>query len=126
MEKKLVFEYIRNPDGTSAFETFLDSLPLKDAAKLLGVLEKTEKYGLLLAAQNQWVKKLEPNLFELRSKVGSNIQRALYFHVVGDRYVITHGFTKKTQKTPEPEKKRAREIRDRFLEEENNGNSKSK
>ena len=126
MEKKLVFEYVRASDGTSEFEKFLDSMPLKDAAKLLAVIEKTEKYGLLVAAQNQWVKKLESNLFELRSKVGSNIQRAIYFHVVGDRYIITHGFTKKTQKTPEPEKKRARETRDRFLKEENNGNSKSK
>lgn len=89
-----------------------------------------EELGLILAffqaILNQWVKKLESNLFELRSKVGSNIQRAIYFHVVGDRYIITHGFTKKTQKTPEPEKKRARETRDRFLKEENNGNSKSK
>lgn len=32
-------------------------------------------------------------------------------------YVITHGFTKKTDKIPENEKKRAREIRKKFMEE---------
>lgn len=48
--------------------------------------------------------KLETNLYELRSKVSSNIQRVFYFHVVDNRYVITHGFTKKTDKTPENEK----------------------
>lgn len=43
------------------------------------------------------------NLYELKSKVSSNIQRALYFHVKGPEYVITHGFTKKTPKTPPAE-----------------------
>ncbi|WP_450088767.1 type II toxin-antitoxin system RelE/ParE family toxin [Paucilactobacillus wasatchensis] len=34
-------------------------------------------------------------VFELRNKVGSNIQRAIYFHVEDTRYVRTHEFTKK-------------------------------
>lgn len=53
----------------------------------------------------------EKNLYELRSKVTKNIQRALYFHVEGSRYVITHGFTKKTQKTPPAEIKHALALR---------------
>ena len=83
----------------------------------------SEKYGMSEAARNQWVKKLETNLYELRSKVSSNIQRVFYFHVVDNRYVITHGFTKKTDKTPENEKKRAREIRKKFMEELPNGDN---
>lgn len=123
MKNKPIFEYIRRPDGTSEFEDFLDSLPEKDAVKLLAVIEKTEKYGIPIAARNKWVKKLENNLYEIRSKVSSNIQRALYFHVVDNRYVITHGFTKKTDKTPENEKNRAREIRKKFMEELPNGDN---
>lgn len=123
MKNKPVFEYIKRPDGTSEFEDFLDSLPEKDVVKLLAVIEKTEKYGISVAARNQWVKKLETNLYELRSKVSSNIQRVFYFHVVDNRYVITHGFTKKTDKTPENEKKRAREIRKKFMEELPNGDN---
>lgn len=61
----------------------------------------------------RWVKKLEgqKNLYELRSKISRNIQRTLYFHVEGTRYVITHGFTKKSQKTPVKEIRHALEIR---------------
>lgn len=107
----------------ASLKIFLDSLPEKDAVKLLAVIEKTEKYGIPITARNKWVKKLENNLYEIRSKVSSNIQRALYFHVVDNRYVITHGFTKKTDKTPENEKNRAREIRKKFMEELPNGDN---
>ena len=51
------------------------------------------------------------NLFEIRSKVGSNIQRALYFHVHNGNYLITHGFTKKTNKTPKREIEHAKRVR---------------
>lgn len=123
MKNKPVFEYIRRSDGTSEFEDFLDSLPEKDAVKLLAVIEKIEKYGIPIASRNKWVKKLENNLYEIRSKVSSNIQRALYFHVANNRYVITHGFTKKTDKTPENEKNRARKIRRKIMEELSNGDN---
>ncbi|HIF1060037.1 TPA: type II toxin-antitoxin system RelE/ParE family toxin, partial [Enterococcus faecium] len=46
---------------------------------------------------------------------GSNIQRAIYFHVVNGRYVITHGFTKKTEKTPISELKHAKELREEWF-----------
>ena len=63
----------------------------------------------------EWVKKLDDDIFEIRSKVASNIQRALYFHVINERYIITHGFTKKTQKTPKREIERAKAERDDYL-----------
>ena len=64
--------------------------------------------------------KVDDDIFEIRSKVSSNIQRALYFHVTDERYIITHGFTKKTQKTPINEIKHARVLKKEF-EENNNG-----
>lgn len=63
-------------------------------------------------------KKIDTNLYELRSKVGSNIQRAIYFHVVNGRYVITHGFTKNA-KTPLHEIEHAKEIRKEWYNHEN-------
>lgn len=51
----------------------------------------------------KWIKKIDSDVFEIRSKASSIIQRALYFHVSGNRYVINHGFTKKTQNTPASE-----------------------
>jgi phage-related protein len=39
-------------------------------------------------------------LFEIRIKDKSNIHRILYFTYTGRRFVLLHGFTKKTEKTP--------------------------
>jgi phage-related protein len=116
MDKKMGFVWIKRPDGTSEFEEFIDSLPRKDAAKLLAVIHNTEIEGMIVAIKMQWIKKLENDLYELRSKQGSDIQRVLYFHKIGNKYVITHGFSKKTQKTPENEKQHAREMRRLYKE----------
>lgn len=116
MEKKPDFDIVRRPDGTSEFDDFLDSLPYKDRAKLLAIISKTEENGLEVAKKMKWVKKLRDGISELRSKQGSNIQRALYFQEVGNKYVITHGFTKKTDKTPEQEIEHAKNLMNRYLE----------
>lgn len=66
----------------------------------------------------QWIKKLEKDLFELRSACGGNIQRVIYFHLERDRFIITHGFTKKTQKTPRSEIDHAQIMRNRYCEDQ--------
>lgn len=76
-----------------------------------------EKAGIQPAIQLEWVKKLNPEIYEIRSKISSNIQRALYFHIKNNQYIITHGFTKKTQKTPIKEIIRAKQIKQEFEEE---------
>ena len=117
MQKLITFDRVRRSDGTSEFDDFLDSLPSKDRAKLEAVILKTELYGLGVAKKMQWVKKLRGGLFELRSKHGSNIQRALYFRLVGTEYIITHGFTKKTDKTTEAEIEHALTMMGEYLRE---------
>lgn len=47
------------------FEDYLDSLPDKDAAKLLAVINNIEEQGLAIAERQKWTKKLEPNLYEI-------------------------------------------------------------
>lgn len=113
------FEFYQRPNGRVEFIEFLENLPQKDQQKLLTVIRAIENQGLLVSQRMEWVKKIDSELFEIRSKVSSNIQRALYFHVVGNRYVITHGFTKKTQKTPEKEISHARKMMKEFKEREN-------
>lgn len=46
---------------------------------------------------------LKESIFELRAKLGSNITRVLYFFFIGNKAVLTNGFTKKTQETPPSE-----------------------
>jgi phage-related protein len=113
---KVSFDWIRRDDGTSEFEDYFDSLPDKDAEKLLAVIGMVEDHGLIVASRMQWIKKLGSDLYELRSKQSSNIQRAIYFQKIGNEYLITHGFTKKSQKTPKSEIEHARAMRRRFLE----------
>lgn len=101
------------------FKSFLDKLPDKDAAKLIATIQNIENNGLIIAERQLWVKKLENNLYEIRSKRASNIQRAIYFQVQGSKYLITNTFTKKTQRTPESEKMIARNRRRKYLKRRN-------
>ncbi|MFD1317730.1 type II toxin-antitoxin system RelE/ParE family toxin [Loigolactobacillus zhaoyuanensis] len=66
---------------------------------------------MTIRVKQKYVKKLDKNLYEIRSRQGSTIQRGLYFHVANEKYIITHGFTKKTQKTPSNEIAKAKRIR---------------
>ncbi|WP_263853787.1 type II toxin-antitoxin system RelE/ParE family toxin [Levilactobacillus angrenensis] len=59
-----------------------------------------QEFGMIVSRKQKWVRKLEHNLFEIRSRQANNIQRVIYFHLKDNQYVITHGFTKKTQKAP--------------------------
>jgi len=113
---KVSFDWIRRSDGTSEFEDYLDSLPDKDAEKLLATIAAVEDHGLLVSARMEWTKKLEDGLYELRSKQGSDIQRAIYFQKAGTEYLITHGFTKKSQKTPNAEIEHAKAMRKSYRE----------
>lgn len=54
--------------------------------------------GIKVGIEHDWVKPLEKNLYEIRSRVSNNQYRGIYFHVDGKHYVITHGFTKKLGK----------------------------
>ena len=116
MEKPKFISYTR-PNGHNEFEEFYNSLPVKDRNKLRATIEMIEETGIQAAIQLEWVKKLDSEINEIRSKVSSNIQRALYFHVKNNQYIITHGFTKKTPKTPIKEIERAKQIKYEFEEE---------
>ena len=117
-----VFVFYTRPNGHNKFLEFIDQLPLKDKAKLLTMIYQVQEHIIQISLQMEWVKKIDSDIFEIRSKVSSNIQRALYFHVSNNRYVITHGFTKKTQKTPKSEIKRAKTIKKEFEEEVKHAN----
>lgn len=75
MMKNITFDYY----NWDEFKAFLDALPSRDAAKLVTTISKIEEYGLRTSERQKWVKKIESNLYEIRSKFGSNIQRAIYF-----------------------------------------------
>lgn len=55
-------------------------------------------------------------IFELRAKVGTDISRVLYFFYYEGRIVLTHGFIKKTQRTPAAEIEKAKKYRRDYIE----------
>lgn len=114
--EKLKFEFYVRPNGHSEFAEYLDSLDPKSKAKLLNRIYMVSIYGIRVGIQHDWVKPLEHNLYEIRSRVSNNQFRGLYFHVSETHYVITHGFTKKTKKTPPQEINHAKELRNEYFD----------
>ena len=57
---------------------------------------------------------LSDGIFELRTVQGNNITRILYFFIVGQQVILTHGFVKKTQKTPVREIEKAKKMREEW------------
>jgi len=56
-------------------------------------------------------KYLEDGIFELRTSLTVTIARSLYFYQQGAKIILTHGFIKKTQKTPRKEIEKAKMLR---------------
>lgn len=83
------------------------------AAKILWMIALLEDSGPTL--REPYSKMLEDGIFELRTKVGSNIARALYFFMIGKRVILINGFVKKSQETPVNEIEKARKYRTEYL-----------
>lgn len=100
-------------NGDVPFDEFLRSLTPKLQAKVLRDIDLLEDYGNTL--REPFSKHLQDGIFELRTKLASDITRTLYFFFDGKQIVITHGFVKKQQKTPDSEINRAKEYREDWL-----------
>ena len=85
----------------------------KMQAKIFHNLELLELNGNML--REPYSKHLEDGIFELRTKVSSDITRILYFFVIGQKIILTNGFVKKTQKTPKNEIDLAKRRRNEYL-----------
>jgi len=109
----LEIEIYETEDGRIPFMEHLESLDPKMRAKVLKDMDLLEEFGTAL--RKPYSAPLGDGIFELRTKLGSNVVRTLYFFFVGSRAVITHGFVKKTQKTPKGEIERAKEYRADWL-----------
>ena len=103
-------DYYEDENGKKPAEEFIDSLDVKMRAKVFGRLELLEEHGSELGMP--FSRHLDDGIFELRTVAGNNITRILYFFVVGRRVILTHGFVKKTRKTPAREIDRAKQIRE--------------
>jgi phage-related protein len=106
-DEKMEVEYYHTAEGREVVAEFLDSLPDKDLAKVFRDIELLSQYAPNL--HEPYTKHIDGPIWELRSKFSSNIYRIFYFIWSGDKLILLHGFTKKTQKTPPSEIKIAKE-----------------
>ena len=104
--------YYEKLNNEKPAEEYILSTSDKMKAKIFKTLELLEEFGNELRLP--YSKFLEDGIFELRTKVGSDISRVLYFFVVSKKIILTHGFTKKTEKTPREEIDRAKKYREDF------------
>ena len=106
--------FFRLEDGSCPVTDYLDSIQTKLRAKTVWTIALLEANGNQLGMP--YSELLEDGIFELRAKQGSDISRVLYFFCVGRRIILTHGFTKKTDKTPRSEIELAKKYRKIYLE----------
>jgi phage-related protein len=78
----------------------------RDDRRAVGFDIKTAQYGWPLGMP--LIRKLEPGLWEVRSRIAAGIARVL-FTVDGQVMVLLHGFVKKSQKTPAADLKTAKQ-----------------
>ena len=107
-------EYYKKEDGTFPAEEFILSLDSKMQAKMFRELDLLETFGNQLREPHS--KPLGDGIYEIRAKVASDITRVLYFFVVNKKIILTNGFVKKTQKTPDNEIALAKKYRKDYLE----------
>lgn len=107
-------EYYEKEDGTFPAEEFILSLDSKMQAKMFRELDLLETFGNQLREPHS--KPLGDGIYEIRAKVASDITRVLYFFVINKKIILTNGFVKKTQKTPDNEIALAKKYRKDYLE----------
>ena len=101
---RLVVVFFRTELGTEPVRRWLKSLPVSHR-KAIGEDIKTVQFGWPLGMP--LVEKIEPYLWEVRTKVPDGITRVL-FTVDGQMMILLHGFIKKTRKIPQTEINTAR------------------
>ena len=109
----IIAEFYDLPDGRKPAQEFLDTLNDKMRAKMTRTVKLLEDNGTNL--REPYSKEIRNGIFELRAKVGSDISRVLYFFYYKGKAILTNGFIKKTQKTPESEITKAEKYRMEYL-----------
>ena len=109
--RKVIF--YKTANGKCPVEEFLDSLPGKVVQKVVWVLKLLEDLEFIPAIYFSKMSGTD-DIWECRIKQGSNIYRIFAFWK-GNEIVLTHGFIKKTQKTPRGEIEKAENYKKEYF-----------
>jgi len=92
-------EFYTDARGKSAVVKFIDGLPVRERARVRNYLRLLREFGVLLGMPQARPVSGHGKLWELRP----GAIRLFYLAHTGRRFVILHGFRKKSQKTPKRE-----------------------
>jgi phage-related protein len=104
-------DFYEDADGNAPVEEFLDGLPKKQRAKLLGLIGKLKEYGPTLPFP--YSSQVEGKVRELRTRFGKTRLRILYFGDANQEFKLLHGVVKDTEKL---EKSDIQEAKDRMAD----------
>lgn len=93
-----IVEYYRDTEDREPVADFIDALPDKTRAKVFRIIKMLKDYGVLL--KEPYTRQVKGKIRELRIKDNQGAIRILYFTFTGRRFILIHGFIKKTEKTP--------------------------
>ena len=106
-------EYYETDKVRCQIREFIDALDNKSRAKVARTIDLLEQFGINLGMP--YAKHVEEELWELRTRVGTNQYRIIYFLFTGRVFILLHGFLKKSSRIAERDLKIARDRRDEFL-----------
>ena len=106
-------DFYEKENGEQPAKEFMLSLDKKLRAKLADTIMILQDNGYEL--REPYSKHISEGIFELRAKQGSDITRVMYFFYVDRHIILTNGFIKKTQKTPQSEKEKKKRYRSDYL-----------
>ena len=96
-----IIDYYKDAQGNEPAKEFLNSLSITARAKAMRLIEFLSERGVLL--KEPYTRQVKGKIRELRIKDMQGAIRILYFTYTGRRFILLHGFIKKTEKTPERE-----------------------
>jgi len=105
--------FYRTVDGKCPVQEFIDSLPGKVAQKIVWVLKLLEDLEIVPSSYFKKIVGTE-EIWECRIQFGSNTYRIFCFFI-DNSVILTHGFIKKSQRTPTYEIERAEAYRRDFF-----------
>ncbi len=105
-------ELMETDDGKCESLEFIEKQNDKTQKKIEFVFKLVEDLDVV---PTEYLKKLRGSIYEIRVQMANNIFRFLCFFHEGNLVVVTHGFQKKSQKTPEKEIDKAEKLRKEYI-----------
>jgi phage-related protein len=89
-------DFYEDADRNAPVEVFLNGLPKKHRAKLLGLIAKLKEHGPTLPFP--YSSQVDGRVRELRTRFGKTRLRILYFGDANQEFILLHGVVKDTDK----------------------------